>query len=361
MSDEVDVPGLMRADLPHVVEAPDDEAEAAYLAIRATIVTARRRVSTAIRSEMVEAYWEVGRRIVETQGERAEYGKRLLHYLAQRLTSEFGRGYRESNLRNMRQFYLAYPIRYALRSELSWTHYRELMRITDLELREFYAREAAESGWTARQLRRQVTSSYHLRLLATRSENRPEVAAEVMELEPRTKADDLLKDPYVFEFLEVAAPAKLLERDLEQGLIDKLQDFLLELGKGFSFVARQKRVTGSDTHYYVDLVFYNYILKCFVLVDLKVGKLTHQDIGQMDFYRRIFDDKVRPEGDNPSIGIILCSSKDEAIVKYSILADGVGLYAAGYKTYLPSEEELQEELRRERELLESESTEADEA
>lgn len=250
MSDGVDVSGLMRADVPRVVDAPDGDAEAVYRAIRETIVTARRRASAAIRNEMVEAYWEVGRQIVETQGERAEYGKRLLHYLAQRLTAEFGRGYRESNLRNMRQFYLAYQIRYALRSELSWTHYRELMRVADPAQREFYAREAAESGWTARQLRRQITSSYHLRLLATRSESRPEVAAEVMEREPRTTADDLLKDPYVFEFLGVAEPTKLLERDLEQGLIDKLQDFLLELGKGFSFVARQKRVTGSDTHYY---------------------------------------------------------------------------------------------------------------
>lgn len=185
-----------------------------------------------------------------------------------------------------------------------------------------------------------------------RKEFRAEVAGEVFEREPRTPADDIIKDPYVFEFLGIAEPRGLAERDVEHGLIDQLQSFLLELGKGFSFVARQKRVTADGEHFFIDLVFYNYILKCFVLIDLKIGKLTHQDIGQMDFYRRVFDDQVRPNGDSPSIGLILCLHKNEAVAKYSILADDVGLYAAEYLTYLPTEDELQRELQRERDVLE---------
>jgi predicted nuclease of restriction endonuclease-like (RecB) superfamily len=352
MSDDISVPGLAPI-ASGGAPAPDGAAEATYAGIRETLESARLRTAAAVNTEMVLAYWEIGRRLVEAVGERAEYGKSLLRYLAQRLTAEFGSGFDESNLRNMRRFFGSFPIQETLSPELGWSHYNVLSRVADHRQRDFYAREAASSGWTVRQLRRQISTLYYERLLGTRDETRPSVSAEVAEHEIRTSADDLLKDPYVFEFLGVAEPGGLHERDLEQGLIDKLHDFLLELGKGFSFVARQKRVTGDDTHYYVDLVFYNYLLKCFVLIDLKVGKLTHQDVGQMDFYRRIFDDKVRPPGDNPSIGIVLCSSKDEAIAKYSVLADDIGVYAAGYRTYLPTEEELRQELQREREFLES--------
>lgn len=323
-----------------------------YVGIRETLAAARRRVATAIGSETTQAYWEVGRRIVETQGSRAAYGRRLLHYLAQRLTADFGPGFDESNLRNMRRFYSAFPIRETLSPELSWSHYHELTKVADPRARQFYAVEAAQSGWTVRQLRRQIATRYYGRLLGTSKEYRAEVAGEVFEREPRTAADDILKDPYVFEFLGIAEPRRLAERDVEQGLIDQLQDFLLELGKGFSFVARQKRVTAGGEHFFIDLLFYNYILKCFVLIDLKIGRLTHQDIGQMDFYRRVFDDQVRPKGDSPSIGLILCSQKNEAVAKYSILADGVGVYAAEYLTYLPTEEELRRELQRERDVLE---------
>ncbi|HMR47681.1 MAG TPA: PDDEXK nuclease domain-containing protein [Arachnia sp.] len=355
MTGEVNVPGLVgRA--AEAAEAPDDAAEAAYEAIRETLTSARQQVKTAVNTTMVFAYWEIGRQIVDAVGERAEYGKNLLRYLAQRLTVEFGPGFTESSLRRMRLFYRAFPIRATLSHELNWSHYTLLSGVTDRRKRDFYTREAIESGWSVRQLRRQISTLYYERLRATSEEGRAKVAGEVIEREPRTTADDLLKDPYVFEFLGIREPREILERDLEQALIDKLQDFLLELGRGFSFVGRQKRVTGSDKHYYVDLVFYNYILKCFVLIDLKVGELTHQDVGQMDFYRRIFDDKVRPAGDNPSIGIILCSTKDDAIARYSILADDVGVYASGYKTYLPSEEELRRELQREREFLEAERT-----
>lgn len=334
--------------------APDEVAVTAYVGIRETLASAKRQVAAEINTAMVQAYWEVGRRIVEAQGERAEYGKRLLHYLAGRLTAEFGSGFDESNLRNMRRFYVAFPIQETLSPELSWSHYLTLTKVKDPKHREFYVREAVESGWTVRQLNRQIATMSYERLLATRNNLRSDVSAEVAAREPRTVADDVLKDPYVFEFLDVAEPSRFRERDLEQGLIDKLQEFLLELGKGFAFVARQKRVSSDSKHYWVDLVLYNYILKCFVLIDLKIGELTHQDVGQMDFYRRIFDDKVRPVGDSPTIGIILCSGKDEAIARYSILADGVGVYAAGFRTYLPTEEELRRELERERHVLELE-------
>jgi predicted nuclease of restriction endonuclease-like (RecB) superfamily len=269
------------------------------------------------------------------------------------LTVEFGKGFTAVNLRNMRQFYQIFPNRYALRSNLTWTHYRMLMRVDEPVRREFYMKECAESGWTSRQLECQINSFYYERLLATQTEYRDEIAGEIYKTELKKEPDHILKDPYVFEFLDLKENQKHRETDMEQGLIEKLQEFLLELGKGFSFVARQKRITtDGGEHYYIDLVFYNYILKFFVVIDLKTGKLTYQDVGQIDFYVRLFDDKVKMPDDNPTIGIILCADKDESIVKYSVLADNENLFASKYKLYLPTEEELKEELRRERELIE---------
>jgi predicted nuclease of restriction endonuclease-like (RecB) superfamily len=330
-------------------DGPD---EAVYVGIRETLARARQLAHAAVNSAMVNAYWEVGRQIVEAQGGRTTYGKGLLRYLSDRLTSEFGPGFDETNLRKMRQFFQAFPIRDTLCLELSWSHYRLLMRIDNTERRDFYTREAAESGWTVRQLDRQINSFFYERLLATQEGAREEVRAEIAANEPKTTSDDLLRDPYVFEFLGLQERGDVHEAELEQALINKLQDFLLELGKGFSFVTRQKRISDNTDHYYVDLVFYNYILKCFVLFDLKVGKLTHQDIGQMDFYRRVFDEKVRQSNDNPTIGVLLCSSKSEAVVKYSVVADEVGVFASKYLLYLPTEEELRQALTREREALE---------
>lgn len=215
-----------------------------------------------------------------------------------------------------------------------------------------YTREAAESGWTVRQLDRQINSFFYERLLATQEGGREGVRSEIATTQPRSTADSLLRDPYVFEFLGLQERPEVQEAELEQALINKLHDFLLELGKGFSFVARQKRISDNTDHYYIDLVFYNYILKCFVLFDLKVGKLTHQDVGQMDFYRRLFDDKVRQSDDNPTIGVLLCSNKTDAVVKYSVIADDAGIFASKYLLYLPTEEELRIELTREREALE---------
>jgi len=318
-------------------------------------LNAKTKVYNAVNFAMVEAYWEIGREIIEAQdqNQRAEYGKQLLKYLSEQLTQEFGKGFTETNLRYMRQFYLAFPIHHTLCDELSWSHYRLLMRIDDENRRAFYLKECANSNWSVRQLERQINSFYYERLLSTQSGSRESVKNELQALEPKTDPDYILKDPYILEFLDLKENRAYHEKDLEQGLIDNLQEFLLELGKGFSFVARQKRITIDGDHYYIDLCFYNYILKCFVLIDLKTEKLSYQDIGQIDFYVRYFEDKVKAPDDNPTIGIVLCSDKNDTMVKYSVLSDNEHLFASKYMLYLPSEEELKRELERERRLIES--------
>ena len=328
----------------------DDEI---YESIRSSLEEARKNVIVAINTSMVNAYWEIGRQITEAVGERAEYGRNLLVYLSERLTEEFGKGFTERSLRFMRQFYQTFPIRNALRTELSWTHYRLLMRIEDPVRRGFYLTECVNAGWTSRQLERQINSFYFERLLATQKEKRPELANEILKLEPKKDADYVLKDPYILEFLDLKENTKYSEGELERGLIDKLQEFLLELGKGFSYVDKQKRITTEHgEHYYIDLVFYNYILKCFIVIDLKAGKLTYQDVGQIDFYVHLFDERIKQADDNPTIGLVLVTDKDESIVKYSVLSDNENLFASRYRLFLPTEEELMEELQRERELIE---------
>jgi len=239
-----------------------------------------------------------------------------------------------------------------VRPELSWTHYRLLLKVERPDVRKFYLDECIASNWSTRQLERQINSFYYERLLSSRNKNI--VRSEIKKLEPGPSPNDINKDPYVLEFLGMRESKKYLETDLEQGLIDKLHNFLLELGKGFSFVARQKRITVEDDHYYIDLVFYNYILKCFVIIDLKVGKLTHQDIGQMDFYVRYFEKEIRQAEDNPTIGLILCAQKNEAMAKYTLLKNSKTVFASKYKLYLPTEKELRAELQREKRQLELE-------
>ncbi|MCR6544150.1 PDDEXK nuclease domain-containing protein [Dehalobacterium formicoaceticum] len=323
-----------------------------YQGIRNTLAEARSKAYSAVNSAMVEAYWEIGKQIDKAVGERAEYGKGLLKYLAGQLTAEFGKGFNESSLRRMRQFFKTFPNRAALWHELSWSHYRLLMKLEDDSRREFYGRECVESAWSVRQLERQINSFYYERLLATKKSGVESVKNEIHALEPKTSPDYILKDPYVLEFLDLKENRDYHESDLEQALIDKLQEFLLELGKGFSFVARQKRITIEGDHYYIDLVFYNYILKCFVVIDLKAGKLTYQDIGQIDFYVRYFEDNVKLQGDNPTIGIVLCTDKNDTMAKYSVLSENENLFASKYMLYLPTEEELTHELKREREIIE---------
>ena len=267
------------------------------------------------------------------------------------MTQDFGKGFTVANLKNMRQFYLTFPNGYALRSELSWTHYRLLMRVENKNAREFYMQEAVKSQWSTRQLERQINSFFYERLLS--SKNKEQVAQEIQALEPAKKPEDVIRDPYVLEFLGLTPNDDFYESDLEQALITHLQKFLLELGRGFSFVARQKRITLDGRHFRIDLVFYNYILKCFVLIDLKVGDLTHQDLGQMQMYVHYYERELMNEGDNPPIGIVLCADKSESVVKYTLPENETQIFASKYKLYLPSEEELLRELKQEYQALES--------
>lgn len=325
-------------------------------ALRGLIQQGQQRALRAVNMVQVQTCWENGHHIVEFEqgGEaRATYGKRLLPRLAERLTREFGKGFDASNLRYMRLFYQAFPIRDALRHELSWTHYRTLLRVSDNRARQWYANEAAEQNWSARALDRQIGTLYYERLVLSRDKAgvREEAEANIAAL-PQTPRE-FVRDPVMLEFLGLPDTGKLLESRLEQALMDKLQGFLLELGKGFAFVARQQRITTETKDFYIDLVFYNYLLKCFVLIDLKTSELTHQDIGQMDMYVRMYDDLKRGEGDNPTVGILLCEYKDKSVVRYSVLHESEQLFASKYRLILPSEEELRDEIEREREEIEA--------
>ena len=348
-----------------------------YSSIALLIEEARTSVRSTVNSAMVITYWNIGRLIVEDEqkGERrAKYGKKVLKELSVKLTAEFGKGFDIRNIRHMRQFFLAFPIRYSVRTELetqpdtgsighavrnqlesgnggndliisppvslalSWTHYRHLIRVENEKARLWYMDEAVSENWSTRALERQINSQYYERLLA--SQNQEPVQLEAKYKTSKLTPHDVLKDPYVLEFLQLKNRSEYTENQLETALLDDLQNFLLELGSGFSFVARQKHFDVDGEHFYIDLVFYNFKLKCFVLIDLKRGKLTHQDVGQMDMYVRLFEEKMRGEDDNPTIGLVLCSDKSEAVAKYSILAENEQLFASKYKLILPSEEEL---------------------
>ena len=323
-----------------------------YEQIKRILSEARNKVYQTANFAMVEAYWNIGKSIVEQQGgeEKAEYGARLMVELSKQMTTDFGKGFTVANLKNMRQFYITFPKSYALRSELSWTHYRLLMRVENENAREFYTEEAIKSNWSTRQLERQINSFFYERLLS--SQNKEKVTEEIQKLEPAKVPEDIIRDPYVLEFLGLSPNDDFYESDLEEALITHLQKFLLELGRGFSFVARQKRITFDGRHFRIDLVFYNYILKCFVLIDLKIGDLTHQDLGQMQMYVHYYERELMNEGDNPPIGIVLCADKSESIVKYTLPENETQIFASKYKLYLPSEEELSQELQREYRALE---------
>lgn len=318
--------------------------------IKLILEQARGKARSAVNAAMVEAYWLIGRRIVEEEQRgqhKAEYGGRLIEDLSTALTANFGKGFSYANLYNCRQFYLTFPnqeILYTACRELSWSHLRLIMRVDSAQAIAYYCREAREQNWTVRQLERNIKSQSFQRLLSSQ-------AGEAKT--PRASAHlEFIKDPYVLEFLQLPEVGRLKESQLEQAIIDELQKFLLELGKGFSFVARQMRISTETSHFFIDLVFYNYLLKCFVIIDLKIGELSHQDIGQMDMYVRMFDDLKRGEDDNPTIGIILCDSKDETVVKYSVIKESQQLFASKYQRILPTEEELIAEIEREKRLIE---------
>ncbi len=367
-----------------------------YTSVKTILHHAQNNAYKTVNSLMVVAYWHIGKLIVEDeqQGNRkAEYGKAVLQDLSDRLNKEFNGGYSVQNLRSFRQFFLTFPeirstvwsesieaetidftgasgvdnkssIRSTLWSEsaesrilstlwreLSWSQYKLLMRVENPDARAYYMKETVAQSWGVRGLERQINTFYYERILS--SKNKKAVQKEATKNIIKPNIADHIKDPYILEFLSIKPSAHLFEGDLEQALLDNIQHFILELGKGFAFVRRQQHIDADTEHYYIDLVFYNYILRCFVLIDLKVGKLTHQDVGQMDMYVRMYEEKHKHPGDNPTIGLILCSEQNESVVKYSVLKENKQLFSSQYKLYLPSEKALKAELEKERALLES--------
>lgn len=304
-----------------------------FTAVKAIINNARQVAYRSNNSILLNTYWEIGRLIVEEeQGgkEKAQYGKAVLKNLSNQLMREFGKGYDERNLNNMRAFYTAFSIWDAVRTELSWTHYRIISRIEDPAYRLQYVDYSIASNWDTRTLQRNIKTLYlNRQLMLPQAEETPKPA-------------QFIKDPYIFEFLNLPTDSRQTENTIETALINHLQQFIMELGKGFAFVARQQHIVTDTSDFFIDLVFYNYLLKCFVLVDLKTGSLGHADIGQLDMYVRMYNDLKKSEDDNPTIGIILCTEKDETIVKYSVLEDNDNLFASKYRLYLPKEEELKQ-------------------
>ena len=318
-----------------------------YINIKNILQSARNSVYKQVNFIMVEAYWNIGKQIVEEeQGgeERADYGSYLIKDLSSKLTQEFGKGFSKQNLWNMRQFYNYFPILSAVRRELTWTHYKMILRIESEDARRWYVDETVTSNWTTRALERQIGTHYYERILASKEQTSVKDEAKENTKKLQFTPSDIIKDPYVLEFLDLKDNKLFHENELESALIEKIQEFLLELGRGFAFVARQKRIKTELSDFYLDLVFYNYILKCFVIIDLKRGKLTHQDIGQMDMYVNMYDDLDKAKEDNPTIGIILCTDKDNTVVKYSSINDKENLFVSKYQLYLPSEAELKAEL-----------------
>ena len=322
------------------------------------IETAQKVAYSAVDLTFVHRNWLLGKRIAdeELNGEsRAEYGAEVIKKLSKDLNAQYGRGYTKTNLYNFYSFYKMYPEIFHSESgksnvKLSWTHYRVLLQVKDEIAREWYENEALRETWSVKTLQRNISSQYYYRILKT--QDKTAVEAEMKELTSEYQSKlEFIKNPVIAEFLGMKEDTSYLESDLEQCIIDNLQKFLMELGKGYAFVARQQHIHTEKEDYYIDLVFYNYILKCFVLIDLKTTKITHQDVGQMDMYIRMYDDLKRGEGDNPTLGIVLCADTDEDIAKYSILHGNEQLFASKYKLYLPTEEELRAEIETQKEMF----------
>ena len=324
--------------------------------IKKILKNARQKAYTAVNSAMVEAYWEIGRRIVEEEQngkERAEYGKEILQNLSKVLTEEFGKGYSYRTLREIRQFYLMFSDFEKWRTvsaKLTWSHFQKVLRVSNEKARIFYLTEAAENMWSVRTLDRNISTLYYNRIVA--SIDKKTVENEMKEKTKKLQAKEFIKNPVVLEFLDLPTNMSYTENELEKALTDDIQKFMMELGKGFAFVERQQHIRTENSDFYIDLVFYNYILKCFVIVELKTGKLTHQDIGQLDMYVRMYDDLKKQENDNSTIGLLLCTDTDSTVIKYSVLNDNKNLFASKYVNYLPSEEELINEIERQKILFE---------
>ncbi len=320
--------------------------------IRDLINTSRNRVYSVVNTEMLNLYWNIGKIIMEIQqgNERASYGDAVLQKLSEKLTNEFGKGFSARNLRTMRKFYLMYPIWKTVSAKLSWSHYLELIKIDEENKRKFYLNECINSKWSVRELQRQRDSLLYERL--TLSQNKEKVLELAEKGQILKTGKDLVKDPFVLEFLDIKENTSYLESDLEKNILEHLKEFLLELGKGFSFVGNQVRLTLEEDHFYPDLVFYNRLVKCFVIIDLKIGKITHQDIGQMQMYVNYYDREIKTNDENPTVGILLSTNKNKTVVKYTLPENNETIFASEYKLNLPTEEELIEAIEEEKKNLE---------
>ena len=320
-----------------------------YEKINQMIINSKTNIIRNINHEMVELYYNIGQAINELIDEYnlEKSQNEIIKSFSNKLTKQFGQGFSVPSLKKLKKFYKVFNGGSTLWNQLSWSHNRLIMNIDDDKRRNFYLEKCIKSNWSVRQLERQINSFYYERLISTKEPYKEEVKNEINTLEKKDKIENFVKDPYVLEFLDIK-DKRFLEKDLEFNLLEHIQEFLLELGRGFSFVSRQKRIDVDGDNFYIDLVFYNYVLKCFVLIDLKLDKLTHQDIGQMDFYVRYFDKEIKEKEDNPTIGIILCSDKKDTIVKYSVLSDNKNLFASKYQLYLPTEKELALEIEKQK-------------
>lgn len=314
----------------------DNEINNIFDNIKDLVINSRNKVYQTVNTEMLNLYWNIGKAIMEIQqgDERASYGDAVLDKLSQKLTNEFGKGFSSRNLRTMRKFYLMYPIWKTVSAKLSWSHYLELIKIDEEPKRNFYLNECINSKWSVRELQRQRDSLLYERLTLSADKEK------ILELSGKGQilktSKDLVKDPFVLEFLDIKENTDYLEKNI----IEHLKEFLLELGKGFSYVGNQVRLTLEEDHFYPDLVFYNRLLRCFVIIDLKIGKVSHQDIGQMQMYVNYYDREIKQEDENPTVGILLSTNKNETVVKYTLPEDNKTIFSSEYKLHMPTEQEL---------------------
>lgn len=330
----------------------DENINTIFEEIKYLINSSRNRVYSTVNTEMLNLYWSIGKIIMEIQqgDERATYGDAVLEKLSEKLTNEFGKGFSERNLERMRKFYICFPISTTVSSKLSWSHYLELIKIEEEPKRKFYLKETINSRWSVRELQRQKNSLLYERLVLSKDKERVLELAEKGQVLKRGK--DLVKDPFVLEFLDIKENTKYLESDLERNILEHLKEFLLELGKGFMFVGSQVRITMEEDHFYPDLVFYNRLLRCFVIIDLKIGGITHQDIGQMQMYVNYYDRDIKSNDENKTVGILLSTEKNETVVKYTLPENNDSIFSSEYKLHLPTEEELIEAVEEEKKNLE---------
>ena len=330
----------------------ENEIDNMFNNIKELVINSRNKVYNAVNTEMLNLYWNIGKAIMEIQqgDERASYGETVLEKLSQKLTNEFGKGFSKRNLERMRKFYIYFPIATTVSSQLSWSHYLELIKVEEEAKRKFYMKETINSRWSVRELQRQIGSLLYERLsLSVNKEKILELAEKGHELKT---SKDLVKDPFVLEFLDIKENTDYLESDLEKNILEHLKEFLLELGKGFMFVGSQVRLTLEEDHFYPDLVFYNRLLKCFVIIDLKIGKVTHQDIGQMQMYVNYYDREIKSNDENPTVGILLSTLKNKTVVKYTLPEDNKNIFSSSYKLHLPTEQELIDAVEEEKKNLE---------